>query len=301
MSTASATITTLNDLFNTEYVSRNVFYAAQESAWMPMLCYQEDLSGKNSLTANFARYAALTAAAVNENADVTPSAFSTDQSGTITASEVAIAVSISDKSVRTSAGYIDLDRVAAACSRALSDKIQNDGCAIFSSISASVGSTGVNLALSDIDEAIYTLANAKAPIGNDSLGSLPPAWTQTQCVLHTRQAGDLRTALRAANMAFVGAEQMGIVLASGQRPVGMIGEYLGVTFWQSTKPPTANGGDDRVGAMFVPAAFGYVHTGAPTVEFERDATARSTEAVVTGLYGFGIVVNDYAVKIVTDA
>lgn len=301
MATATATLTTLNDLFNTEYVSRMTFYAAQEQAFFPGLCYQEDLTGKNSLTANFARYAALTAAAVAENADVSLSALSTDQSGAITASEVAIGVGLSDKSTITSAGYIDLDRVAAACGRALADKIQTDGCATFSSVTASVGTSGVDLSLADIDEAIYTLANAKAPIGNDSLGNVPPALTRTQSVLHTRQAADLRTALRTANMSFVGPEQMGILLQSGQRPVGLIGEYLDVTFWQSTKPATANAGADRVGSMFVPAAFGYVFAGAPRTEFERDASARTTEAIVTGLYAFGIVVNDYAVKIVTDA
>lgn len=300
MATATATLTTLNDLVNTETISRLVLLAAQEQSFMHMLCYNEDVEGTGSLTANFARYAALTAAGVNENADVSASAFSTDQAGTITASEVFINVALSDKSRKTT-NRISMDAVAAACGRALADKMQTDGCSIFSSISATVGSTGVNLALTDIDEAIYTLANAKAPIGNDSLGNLPPALLGTQCVLHTRQAADLRTALRQANMAFVGAQEMGLLLQSGRVPVGAIGSYLEVSFWQSTKPPTANSAADRVGAMFVPAAFGFVTCGAPSVEYDRDASARSTEAVVGQTYAFGIIANDYACGIVTDA
>lgn len=300
MSTATATLTTLNDLVNTEVISRLVQAAAQEAAFLPALCYQEDVTLKGSLTANFAVEDALTAAAVNENADVTPSAFSTSQGGAITASEVAIGVSLSKKSRKTS-GLITIDRVVAACARALADKIQNDGCATFSSFTTTVGTTTVNLQLSDLDEALYELKTAKAPTGNDSVGGLPPALTQVQSVLHTRQAGDMRIALRAAGANFVGTDQLGIFLEGGRRPVGLMGEYMGVTFWESTKPPTANGGADRNGAMFVPAALGYVFAGPPEMETENDASARSLEVIMTALYAFGVIRVAFGVGIVTDA
>jgi hypothetical protein len=298
---ANSTATTLNDLLNTEVIVDIILDAARAATFMPKVVWQKDISGSGSYVANFPRFASLSASALTDGTDMSSTTLSTDQAGQITAAEVGVMVALTDKALKGSAGRIDVNAVGRQCGLAVADKLETDLTAVFGSFSASVGSTGVDLSLSDIDDAIYTLKLANAPIGNPTEATTPAAYGAFQSVLHTRQMADLRTALRQANFAFTTPLQMGILDKAGSTPGGMAGEYLGVVFWESSTVATANGGADRAGAMFVPAAIGLVTYGGPSLEFERDASLRATEANCVQIYGAGIACNTYGVKIVTDA
>jgi hypothetical protein len=299
---ANSTATTLNDLLNTEVIVDITLDAARAATFMPRIVWQKDITGSGSYVANFPRYAALAAAALTDGTDMSATALSTDQAGQITAAEVGVLVTLTDKASKGAAGRIDVNAVGRQCGLAVADKLETDLTATFGSFSTSVGSTGVDLSLVDIDDAIYNLKLVNAPIGNPTEQANPVgAFGQFQAVLHSRQMADLRTALRAANFAFVSPLQMNLLEGAGKTMNGLAGEYLGVMFWESTTVATANTGADRCGAMFVPAALGLVTYGGPSIELQRDASLRATEVNCVQIYGAGIACNPYGVKIVTDA
>ena len=298
---AASTATSLNDLLNTEVIQDLTLDYARAAAFLPKLVWQKDISGSGSYVANFPKFGSLAAAALTDGTDMTSTQLSTDQSGQITASEVGVQVALTDKALKGSAGRIDVNAIARQCGLAVADKLETDIAAVFASFSASVGSTGVDLTLANLDEAIYALQLANVPLGNPSEQVNPVAFTQYQCVLHPRQVADFRTALRVANYAQPIPIAMDVLEKAGASAGGMVGEYMGVLFWQSSVCATANAGDDRVGAMFVPAAIGLVTYGGPSIEFQRDASLRATEVNAVQIYGTGIASNPYGVKIVTDA
>lgn len=297
---AISTLTTLNDIVLAAMIVDHTLDAARAATFMPRVVWQKDISGTNSYVAKFPRYAALAAAALTEANDLTSTTLSTDESGSITATEVGVQVVLSDKAAQGSAGRIDVSAVGRQCGLAIADKLETDLTGVFTSFSASVGTTSVNLSLANLDDAIFTLKLANAPIGNPTEQSVQATASGYQCVLHPRQMADLRLALRQANFAFSNPLQMGLLESAG-KTAALAGEYLGVVFWESSTCTTANTGDDRVGAMFVPSAIGLVTVGGPAVELERDASFRATEVNAVQSYGAGIACNSYGVKIVTDA
>lgn len=291
----------LNDVINTEIIALDVLEEAREQTFMPSLVLNKDISGQGSLTANFARFASLAAAGLTETSDLSETEVTTAQAGQITADAVGVRVDLTDKAVKANGGRIDVPEIVALCGRALAAKIETDLCAVFASASQSVGSTGVDLSLANIEDAIYTLKLGQARIGNPTLSGASNFMSGVNCVLHTRQASDFRTALRAANLAFMTPAEMAVWMNAGTFGSGFMGVYQGVSFWESTKPATANNGDDRVGAMFVPRAIGFVTVGGPEIELQRDASFRLNEVVAVQYYGAGEVADSDYVKIVTDA
>jgi hypothetical protein len=298
---AIATTTTLNDLIRTEAINQTVLEAARARTFLPTLVWNRDATGLGSKTMNFPRWAAATAAAVAENGDLGQTALSTDQAAALTVSEVGINLPVSRLAQKVNPGQIDLNALGRQAGFAVADKMETDIAATFANAGSSVGVSGADLTLDDIDDAIYALDAANAPIGNPGDSTLPPSLVQVQCVLHTIQMKDLRKALRVADLAFIPPEQMAIVNAAGMTPGGLTGEYLSVTFWRTTVVATANAGADRCGAMFVPAGIGLLTLGPPETDFDKDGSARVTEVIVTATYGTGVVATDYVVKIVTDA
>lgn len=298
---ANSTAVTLNDLIRSEVIVDLILDASRAASFMPKIVWQKDIDGSGSFVANFPRFASLAAASLTDGTDMSATTLSTDQSGQITASEVGVLVTLTDKAARGSAGLIDVNAVARQCGLAVAAKLETDLTGTFASFSASAGATGVDLSLANVDDAIFTLKLANAPIGNPSEQVTPAAYSNFQAVLHPRQMADLRTALRTENFAFVTPLQMGILDKAGAVPGGLAGEYLGVSFWESSTCATANEGADRVGAMFVPAAIGLVTYGGPSIEFQRDASLRASEVVCVQVYGAGLACNSYGVKIVTDA
>ncbi len=291
----------LNDVINTELISLDVLEEAREQTFMPSLVLNKDIEGGGSLTVNFARLAAISAGGLTETVDLVNTTASTDQAGAITADYIGVRVDLTDKGVKANGGRIDVPEIVALCGRALGAKIETDLAAVFTNASQSVGSTGVDLSLQNIEDAIYTLKLGQARIGNPTLQGMPGTMTGVQSVLHTRQASDFRTALRAANFAFMTPPEMAIFMNAGTFGSGFMGVYQGVAFWESTKPALSVDVADRIGAMFVPRAIGFVTCGGPVLELQRDASFRLTEIVLTQCLGAGEAADSDYVKIVTDA
>jgi hypothetical protein len=182
--------------------------------------------------------------------------------------------------------------------------MNDDACALFASLSTSVGSTGVDYRVSDVNDAIYSLAR------RGTKGDLV-------AIMDNVALEDFQTALEAAstNMAvYAGAvdrlQGVSGSMDQGRNVEGYTLTYKGVPFYRQGLTDTANTGADVVSAMFVrgdiPANRGMATYGQASrrpfrLETQRDASARCTELVFSARWGCGEIFDGTGVKIVTDA
>jgi len=234
-----------------------------------------------------------TAASVTEGSDITATARTTT-SASITVAEVGLNTEVTDFAKETTATVVaDLLTWAASQGRAIAQKVTGDLCALFANLNdgTAVGSTTVNITVANFLSAMYTLDSQNAP-------------GKKVCVLHPVQVYDLFGAIEASTgtpWSNVGELVRRGVLPNGDQGAGYYGDCFGVPVYQTTECPTANSAEDRAGAMFVKEAMGFIQLRPVRVEYDRDASKRSTEVVVTAAYGVGEVEDDYGVPIVTDA
>lgn len=178
--------------------------------------------------------------------------------------------------------------------------------AAFPNISTSVGSTGVDLSVSNIFSAKYAL-------------NLTYNGAELAAVLHPQQVNDLEASLRGESGAMQFRQDAQAMLNA--KATGYIGSFLGVDFFQSGFVTTVNGGADRCGAMMSRGAYDYtlgsisrilgaqlvdpsqivVATDEIFVERKRDADNAMT-TFIANMYPSVVEAEDArAVKIVTDA
>jgi len=232
------------------------------------------------------------ASSVAEAADITPAARTTTNA-TITIAEVGLATELTDLAQEASRLGDQLQLWAKSQGRAIAQKITGDLCALFAGLNGStaVGTTAVNMTVSDFIEAIYTVDTANAP-GN------------RKCVLHTRQVADLANAIVAAGGSIY--SNLAELIRDGRLPngtpaAGFVGELFGVPIYVTTEVDTANSAADRCGALFTEEAMAFVQLRPVRVEYDRDASKRAIEVVCTTAYGVGEIVDGYGVPIETDA
>ncbi|MEK7880784.1 MAG: hypothetical protein AAB210_02680 [Deltaproteobacteria bacterium] len=273
------------ELVAAEIVSRLVIDAAYAGAVMPAIVRVADISGDSTLTVDFPKWPLLSAADLTEGADAANTAVNTT-STPVAADEAGIMITVTDM-LLNSAGIGGLEPYAMELGKALANKIDTDLLAEVADFTNSVGATGVDMTEANFLEAIYSLesGNATGPYA---------------AVLHPVQVHDLRMALKATT---------GAVWGGPSAPAGDIGaltSLYGVDVFSSTNCALVNAGADRQGVMMPvgnQSGLAYVlKTGAKT-EFQRDASLRATEIVVTALYGDECVnpAANGGVKMVTDA
>lgn len=252
----------------------------------PALLDFYELAGEASTAIKIPKADKFTAAAVAEGTELTNTAL-TSASVTITSSEIGIQATITD--------VLELSDIPAAhgarlkqLGRAIGDKMDVDICALFAGFDTSVGSTGVNIALSDLLDAIYNLEVNDAA----GLGGLVG-------VLHPRQTADLRTELEAdTSVIYTNTSPSSITKASA----GYFGSWFGIDIFQTTNVPTANGAADRAGAVFVrDYALGMAHKWSAKIETMRWAPIRGWVLVATAMYGVGEIEDNAGVEVTTDA
>ena len=273
------------ELVAAEIVSRLVIDAAYAGAVMPAIVRVADISGDSTLTVDFPKWPLLSAADLTEGADAANTAVNTT-STPVAADEAGIMITVTDM-LLNSAGIGGLEPYAMELGKALANKIDTDLLAEVADFTNSVGATGVDMTEANFLEAIYSLesGNATGPYA---------------AVLHPVQVHDLRMALKATT---------GAVWGGPSAPAGDIGaltSLYGVDVFSSTNCALVNTGADRQGVMMPvgnQSGLAYVlKTGAKT-EFQRDASLRATEIVVTAIYGDECVnpAANGGVKMVTDA
>ena len=241
-------------------------------------------------------------AAVAENASVSNTALTTTNAN-ITIARQALRRQISDLAQLTATGIpldVTIDNLAADMVAAYQKRATTMICALSSSFSTFVGSTGVDLSVTTFYSGMFAL----------QLQSNNGPFT---AILHPQQLNDLMSSLRSETGPgqYIAANQE-MLLAKGQ---GFAGTLYGVDVFKSSFVPTANSGADYFGMMIAPGAIGLATgTAAPVmgsetvvpqspivVEFERDASNGSTIIVGSAFIGVGEIDDAKGVGILSDA
>lgn len=176
--------------------------------------------------------------------------------------------------------------------------------ALFSAIGSSVGTTTVDLTVTNIYQAMFTLQSARTQ---------PPF----ACVLFPEQFNNFQNSLRGE----AGASAFQAVTAQmlAAKGPGYAGSWNNIEFWTSDQVPDANGGADSNGAMFARGWFGYKEASAASmlrasgseivpvpefspafIELQRIPASGVTDAVYNYYDGVGALQDAKAVAIITD-
>jgi N4-gp56 family major capsid protein len=284
--TNPTTMTTYDDVSYSAILSDEVKDALMAVVVTPALLDFHDLSGEASKAVKISKADKFTAAAVSEGTELANTPLTTT-SVTLTTSEIGIMATVTD--------VLEVSDIPAAhgarlkqLGRSLGDKIDIDVCALFAGFSTAVGATGVNIALTDILDAIYNLEVNDAA----GLGSIVGA-------LHPRQTADFRTEFEADTAAIYSGAGTGKI---GKASAGYFGSWFGVDIFQSTNVPTANAAADRAGAFFIrDYALGLAQKWSAKVEVMRWPPIRGFVIVATAMYGVGEIEDSAGVAATTDA
>lgn len=114
--------------------------------------------------------------------------------------------------------------------------------AALANLSTSVGTSGVNLSVSNFFSAKYAL-------------NLTYNGPGLAAILHPQQVNDLEESIRGEGGAMQYRQDAQMMLNA--KSTGYIGTFLGVDIYQSGRVATANAGADRCGAMISKGAFAY--------------------------------------------
>lgn len=261
-------------------IIREAMFVAQEQTIMRNLVRNFPMPAYTGKTVNVPFYPELTAASVAELTDLENQAVSTTEK-TLTIGEAGLMVTISDMSVNTSA-----DNVVASIGRqaglAIAKKIEKDLLAKFAGFSQVVGSNATKITVAHIAQAV-------AKLRSQGITS-----SEIFCVLHPNVAYDLIMELTAAGINPNGGDLQNEAMRNG-----FISRILGVQVFQSSNIEETAG--DSVGGLFVRDAIGFALAQDVKVEFERNASLRATEMVVTAVYATGELVDQYGVALSFDS
>jgi hypothetical protein len=293
---ALTTTTTLDAWVPSELISADILQEARPNIVVAGLVQREFLGAGQGKVWEQTQLPTTAAASVGETEDLSAVARTPATAASITVAEVGLSTEVTDLGLETSI-VNDLAVWARSAGRAVAQKIDGDLCALLAGLNSSgsgaVGSSGVDLKISDFVEAIYTLELNNAP-------------GQMLCVLHPVQKMDLFNELTSTSNNAAVFTNLPELVREGRMPQGATtsgfwGVFCGVPIYVSTEVDTANAGADRAGAMFVRDAMTLVQLRPLRVEYQRDASARTTEIVATIAYGVGENIDSYGVPIVTDA
>ena len=224
---------------------------------------------------------------------------------TVSAAEYAFKRTITDNVMEDSVAGIDLlDVVLSDGAQILMTAFEDDMCALFASLSNTVGSTGVDLTVAQM---------LAAQVGIRKRGAR--AVDGVIYVMDEQQVDDLEAAMIA-----VAANQASYVFAADKllgvdRTVnngmgnGHVMNFRGYPVYSTGLTDTANAGADVVGACFTPttpgndkyATYGWVDKRPFRVETERDASLRADEVVFSMRRGVAEITDFSGTAIITDA
>jgi hypothetical protein len=277
---AVTAVSDLNSLFNTIY--DNALFVAREQNLMAGLV--DNRSATGWMNRVVPTRPAITAQTVAETQDFSaPTTFGRTTKATLTPGEVIAQVVLTDRDMETDPDSAMRD-AQLELGASMATKIDVDLCSTFSSFTASKGTANTSLALANLGAALAVLGNAKAR-----------QYGQPVAVLHPYQWHDIWTVIGNPTGGSVNFDAM----TSQALRDYYVGSLMGITIFTSANI-AADSSDDAYGAVFVRPAIMLDTRRAIRFEEERDASARAWELNVTAGYAYGVVRDEFGVKILSD-
>lgn len=272
--------TTLNsELFSPLVVQAE--YAAYENSLARQLVTVYDMPVGSGKTVQVPRWAGMTAAAVEENNAVTFADTNTT-SASITLSEISIGHRVSDMVRDSSQGNV-LGDLGTQMGMSIGEAIDTQVFATFSGFDELVGTANAAITTDTILKGVATLRGRKLT-------------GPFMCVLHPAQAYNIKKQLTYAGANTPALSGAGESVLNA----GYLGTIAGVAIYESSLL-TVSGAGDATGAIFAKPAIGHAMRGGIAMEAQRQAAFRATDVVLTAVTGATRLVDQYGLKITSDA
>ena len=280
---AETTSSTLSELY-TEIVAEALFVASERSIMRPLVKNYAVTGGGKSVEVPI--YAAVSAAAVSEAADLSNTAIN-PTSVTITCAENGIMTTLTDLGRNAAPRNVAAD-IGKLFGEAIAKKIDTDLTALFGGFSNTVGGNTTVMSAALIFNAVAKLRATGVP--SDNLA----------CILHPNIAFDLKSGLSntfANPNAGVGNEAL---------RTGFAGQIAGVSIYETSNMADASNNNpgttgDYKGAVFHSDALGLAMMQDLKIETQRDASLRADEIVATAVYGVGELQDSYGCEVEADS
>jgi hypothetical protein len=265
-------------------------YQYDDATAVPFFRYKS-IIGEFAPVASFPRFNKdSTPSVANETTSLTPTTWTMTSFVDITVGRVGIAREISataeedsilGRSMRTDIWVKDAGRL-------YGEQLDTDGTALFGSITASVGSTGVALTIAAL---VAGMASQRA---NKARGA--------QVVhLHDLQVKQLQQAQVAST-----ATPWATFYAPNADSTQFAGYFMGAPVWSSSKNPTANAAADRVGAIWTQGQNMPAFSGLALVVKRQPSSLELADVLQDAniwasfmRYGVGIPANNFCTKIIS--
>ena len=273
-----STSSTLSELY-TEIVAEALFVASERSVMRPLVKNYAISGGGKSVEVPI--YAAVSAAAVSEAADLSNTAIN-PTSVTITASENGIMTTLTDLGRNASPRNVAAD-IGRLFGEAIAKKIDTDLTALFDGFSSVVGSAGAEVTVAKIFEAVATLRQA----------SIPAPYSG---VLNPKVAYNIKKNL---TNTFVNPNPND--LSNEALRTGYVGNIAGVQMFETSNVDGTSDTDNCKGGIFHKDALGLAMMQDLKIETQRDASLRADEIVATAVYGVGELHDSYGVEILGES
>jgi N4-gp56 family major capsid protein len=280
---AETTSSTLSELY-TEIVAEALFVASERSIMRPLVKNYAITGGGKSVEVPI--YAAVSAAAVSEAADLSNTAIN-PSSVTITASENGIMTTLTDLGRNAAPRNVAAD-IGKLFGEAIAKKIDTDLTALFGGFSNTVGGNTTVMSAALIFNAVAKLRATGVP--SDNLA----------CILHPNVAFDLKSGL---SNTFANPNP-----GAGNEALrtGFAGQIAGVSIYETSNMADASNNNpgttgDYKGAVFHSDALGLAMMQDLKIETQRDASLRADEIVATAVYGVGELQDSYGCEVEADS
>ena len=264
--TDATTRSTAAEFTHTEWVDQNAIEAIYSARVMRPLMANRSLAGKATNTINVPAWPSLTAASVAETADLANTAINpTEVSASV--GEIGIMTTVTD-ALQEDDIYAGLAEYGQQLGSAVADKMDADSAALLASFSNVTGTTGQALTQARFIAAIRALEARDAP-------------KPYVAVLHPVQYGQLTNdiATNGGNW----ASGLGDARVGATAGPGFAANWFGVGVYTTTN--VTDDATDYSGGLFSSGrALMFIGKREARTEFERDASFRLTEIVVSSRY-----------------
>lgn len=301
---AETTPTSVTEYVNSEWIRPVINAAAKGRAQAARFALQVDLRGKGTKTAAIGQEISDSAEGslggfdLTDAVDMSNTEFET-QEATVSTAEYGIKRTVLDSTIEDNifgeAGLFNYIVMSGAKDMAIC--LDDDVCALLASFATTVGTSGSDLTLANMAQAVAALRNNEMPCEDGAV-----------FVLDNQQGSDYDAALVAS-----AGTQLANYHTKPEEANGLDG-YLGTRMmcpiYITSLTDTANAGADVAGGLFIrgdegrnsmSAALVVATSREVRVAYERDESLRATKVVITQRKGAAEAIDKSGVSVITDA